>query len=471
MIRVDATRNLTILKAFALVLLPMAACTVTTTDKGSGAAGADSGGSGGDVSSGGSPSDGGSSAAGRAGSQPSGAGAAQGGMAGTVDAGAAGTAEAGMGGTAEAGMAGTAGSAGSGPEPGCIRSVNSEVVVRGDGLAVHEGPPEKVVIDAASGTMNTPLADVVAVQQQAYASCAIVKGGRVACWQNDAAKGNLYGQLGNGSLNPAALYRASPVLTAADTPLTKVVSLASGWNSNATCAVTSDGKLWCWGALNWIVNNGTQLYSPYAQTVMGPDGQSPLTGVIQATVAYEQGCALVGGSPNTVWCWGTALTGELGQGDTKNHQYPVQVPSLTNPSKVVLSYGGYYAGYNYATACALDGGAVECWGTNNNGATGSSGANPVLAPTLVTTSTGSVLRGIVDLIEGQNGFAVLRNDATIWTWGAPAGNTAYAKAYGVPNVSQVAWAGGGGLPIRYLTTDGVYHSAMSVIDVNCGSFD
>ena len=122
-----------------------------------------------------------------------------------------------------------------------------------------------------------------------------------------------------------------------------------------------------------------------------------------------------------------------------------------------------------ATACALDGGAVECWGRNGEGETGSSaGTNPVPAPTLVTTSTGSVLRGVTDLIEGQAGFAVMRNDATIWTWG---GGTAYAKAYGVPNVSQVAWAGGGSIPIRYLTTDGVYHSGMSVIDVNCGGFD
>lgn len=468
MFRIGRKRDLAIWKALAFFTLPVAACTISTTDKNADNGGTNAGPAGGDSAAGDATSSGGSTEAGRANG-----GSSAGGKQPTPDPDLAGAPGAG-------GVAGDAGSAGNGGEPGgdggtgggCIGSVNTSYVVRTDRLAVAEGPPERVVVDASSGILNTPLANVLAAQQQEYAACAVIKGGTVACWQQDAANGNLYGQLGNGGLDPVAVYRASTVLKAAGMPLTKVVSLASGLDSDAACAVTSDGKLWCWGNLTWIVNGGTKLYSPYAQTVMGPDGQSPLTGVIQATVGYQQACALIGGSPNTVWCWGTNRTGELGQGDTKDRQYAVQVPMLTDPSKVVLSYNGSYAGYNYGTACALDGGAVECWGNNDNGATGSSaGTNPVPAPTLVTTSTGTVLRGVVDLIEGRDGFAVLRNDSTIWTWGNPAGNTAYAQAYGVPNVKQVAWAGGASISIRYLTTDNVYHNGMASLDVSCGDFE
>src|SRR4029077_8539698 len=138
---------------------------------------------------------------------------------------------------------------------------------------------EKVVIDNASGTNSTPLANVQSVQQNALAACAVIAGGTVSCWQEDATNGNTYGQLGDGDKNPIAVYRAVPVLKAANTPLTNVVSLAAGSNSNATCAITNDQKLWCWGDVTWIVNGGTQDYSPYAQMIT-TDGMSPLTGVL-----------------------------------------------------------------------------------------------------------------------------------------------------------------------------------------------
>jgi hypothetical protein len=87
----------------------------------------------------------------------------------------------------------------------------------------------------------------------------------------------------------------------------------------------------------------------------------------------------------------------------------------------------------------------------------------------VVTGTAAVLRGVTDLEEGQDGFVVLRNDGTIWLWGAPDGNTAYAKNYGITNVLQLGWAGGNPAAVRYVTSDGIYHRAMNNVSVSCGA--
>ena len=137
---------------------------------------------------------------------------------------------------------------------------------------------------------------------------------------------------------------------------------------------------------------------------------------------------------------------------------------------MVLTYSNNYGG-NRDSVCVLDGDSAPCWGRNDNGATGgSNGVNPVPAPTLVVTNAMATLRGLTDIEEGQTGYGALRNDQTMWLWGQPDGNTASAKSYGVPNVQQVGWAGGDSKGVRYLTTDGVYHSGMNGVTVTCGAF-
>jgi hypothetical protein len=361
--------------------------------------------------------------------------------------------------TPEAGSGDDSASQTDGVGGSCIEQIFGTYTIRANGHAVHEGvSSETVVVDYASGTNATPLQNVIAVQPQFYAACALVQGGTVSCWQEDAANGNVYGQLGNGTMTPVAVYRAVQVLHAANAPLTNVVALAAGLATNTACAVTGDHKLWCWGNLTWIVNGGTQDYSPYAQAVT-QDGQSALTGVIQAGLGVAQACAVIQGSPNnTVSCWGWSPGEELGQGNGVSHQYPIQVPGLTNPTKVVLSNVYYNVGGPRDAVCVLDGQAVECWGG------GSPNVGPVPAPTLVTTTTSATLRQVQDVQEGLGRFAFLRSDATAWIWSAPHGQ---ATAYGVPNIVQVGWAGGDSSGLRYITSDGQYHINMATAKVDC----
>ena len=252
------------------------------------------------------------------------------------------------------------------------------------------------------------------------------------------------------------------MLTAAATPLTNAVAVATGNSSNNACAVTSDGKIWCWGDLSWLVNKGTSLLTGYAQAIT-TDGTTPLTGVSSAVLGATSGCALLSGTPNTVWCWGNNNGGQLGQGDTTNRQYPTQVLGLTSPTKLMSQ------GVNNDTYCALDGANVRCWGNNQSQSVGSNTTtSPILSPTAVVLQSGALLDGVEDLQGGYGDFTILRTGATLWTWGYGFQN--YAANYNVTNVLAIGWAGPSGFNgPRYITSDGVYHSAMTNVTVNCNA--
>jgi alpha-tubulin suppressor-like RCC1 family protein len=293
--------------------------------------------------------------------------------------------------------------------------------------------------------------------------------GTVWCWRNTAL-GNASGELGNGVPdNNGVVFRASQVLTAANKPLTNVKAMASS-NGVASCAVTTDGKLYCWGNLTWLVNKGTALTSAYAQ-IITTDGSTPFTGVLQASIGESAACAIVSAqTSNTVWCWGFNGVYALGLGDTITRQYPTKVLGFTNPTIVAVSSGG---GTNsWDTSCALDGSNVRCWGYNGSGETGIGNTNsPVMSPSLVKIQSGATFDGATTLVSGVSSFCSLHSGGSIWCWG-PYYQT-YSGNFGAANVVAVAALdtdsyGSSQLQPRYLTSDGVYHIGDTTRVPNCG---
>jgi hypothetical protein len=345
----------------------------------------------------------------------------------------------------------------------CIAALYSTYIVRTDGILIWENTPSspETIRDASTGN---PLTGILNVQEATYHGCAAVSSGMAECWQTNASDGNTSGQLGNGTTTAsAALYSATPVLTGPSAPLMNVTAVATGNTSTSarrsSCAVTNDGKIWCWGDLTWLVNNGTTLVTGYAQAIT-TNGSTPFTGVSSAALGYAEACAIVGGSTNSVWCWGYNGEGELGQSDTTARQYPTKVLGLTNPSKIVSS-----PSYEGDTFCALDGSSVKCWGSNFYQQAGSNTTtNPLLGPTQVVVQSGSGLANVVDIQGGSATFAALLSTNTMWNWGA------YATNYGLTNVLAIGWAGPSGSDgPRFVTSDGVYHSAMTNVTVNCNA--
>jgi len=414
------------------------------------------------------------------------AGTANGGNANAGQAGEAGQGQAGQAGTGQAGGSGEGGGAqadcgavgqaccgasacnGSlvclaGATCSCAKALSSDYVIRTDGKLLSEsGAAQLPVLDADTGL---PLANVRDVQDGELHGCAtLVASGNAWCWRT-ASGGNSNGQLGNGTTGGTGqLYSATRVLKAANEPLADVASIATGYSYNA-CAVTTDGKLFCWGDLANIANNGTSLSSGYAVPITS-DGSTPLSGVLAVALGRSHACAIVQGvAAKEVKCWGYDR-GNIGLGGAQV-QFPTKIVGAINPEQLAItSVNGIYS-----TTCVRDGSNVRCWGYGSNQGsvgiptvTGRSLATPTLVES--SASTGSVLDGVVDIqaASSSNGeFCALRTDHTMWCWGGH--YQAYAKNYGVPNVAEVGYPG----DPKYLTSDGVFHVASTPRVLNCGA--
>jgi alpha-tubulin suppressor-like RCC1 family protein len=359
-----------------------------------------------------------------------------------------------------------------------VKDIFGAYVLRADGVVLQQPTTatgaQTPVLDANTAQ---PLTGVVAVDDSsdgiassAAVGCAARSDGTAWCWRVGAA-GNSAGRLGNGTTDTSgATFRATQVLTAANTPLTNVRTIAR----ESQCAITNDGEIYCWGDLTYLVNNGTSLISGYAQAIT-TDGATPLTGVQQLSVGAAAACALVkNASVNEVWCWGLNASRQLGTGDATNRKYPTKILGLTNPTQVVVTRSWQGGGSDQDGVCAVDGDNVLCWGPNYEGQAGTGDAtNPVTVPTKVKLM-GAVtpLSGITRIYPGHGRVCALHTGNTVWCWGN--GYQGYADNIGLANVLNIGFPGGANYtdtaePFTYLTSDGVYHYNTVAITPKCGS--
>jgi alpha-tubulin suppressor-like RCC1 family protein len=208
-------------------------------------------------------------------------------------------------------------------------------------------------------------------------TCAIRSDGSLWCWGS-----NTYGQL----LLPSTFNRLTPV----------AVGAGSIWNQVAcgqshSCAVSNQAALSCWG------NNGSgQLGALPAAAgqaeVPGGPWQSVATGLYQTCAIKQDG---------TLWCWGDNTNGTLGTGDTNSSAVPVQV----------TGQGWSQVSANYLHACAVKiDGTLWCWGLNANLEAGTPSEFPWSPVQLAGTTWTQVTTGLYHT-------CAIKNDGTLWCWG------------------------------------------------------
>lgn len=178
-------------------------------------------------------------------------------------------------------------------------------------------------------------------------TCSLTIHGTVQCWGS-----NGYGQTGDGtnltSLSPVSVQGISQAKS----------MLAGGAQS---CAVLDDGSLQCWGMIVTEIDG-------FSSSAMG--AQTPVTVALDVNSASVGGdvmtstCAVH--TDGTVWCWGMNYHGILGYARTTEigSVTPIRIDEVTNALTVTVSNYAYHA-------CAVTlGGLVQCWGYNNNGQLG-----------------------------------------------------------------------------------------------------
>ncbi len=259
---------------------------------------------------------------------------------------------------------------------------------------------------------------------------------------------NNSGELG---LGDGILSRSSPVQIGTLNNWSK----AFGFNSY-TMAIKTDGTLWAWGVnasfANLGLNNKLNAYSSPVQVGTRLWNDISHNGDWSTFGIRHDG---------TLWSWGNNINGKLGLNDTLERSSPVQIGTetnwlnfgkseqnniaqfaiKTNNSMYVLNgaltpntvagisfyksspvqvtstrnWKSVNAGNSFTIAISTSG-SMWAWGTQANGVIGNntvtasaSQESPVQIGTLTTWASASA---------GEGNVVAIRNDNTIWTWGA-----------------------------------------------------
>jgi alpha-tubulin suppressor-like RCC1 family protein len=221
-------------------------------------------------------------------------------------------------------------------------------------------------------------------------TCALTSDGAVWCWG-----GNDHGELGDGT----QVDRLNPVQASGLGSGVQAVSAGA----NHACAVTGTGGVKCWG-YNGFGQLGDGTHSDRL-TPMPVPGLS--TGVQAIATGTYHTCALL--ETGGVQCWGAASRGQLGYGDTS----PPWFTAIESPTPVAgLSSGAraLTAGGNH-TCALMDAGGAKCWGSNDFGELGDGTSTDRNSPADVT----SLPPGVDAFTLGeQHACALVSGGAMCW---------------------------------------------------------
>jgi alpha-tubulin suppressor-like RCC1 family protein len=138
-------------------------------------------------------------------------------------------------------------------------------------------------------------------------SCGLATDGAAWCWGGGGT-----GRLGNGS----TLSSPNPTAVLGGHTFVQIVGSGNG----AYCALTSDGRILCWGSgSNYRLGNGS-LQDRNVPTPVAVAGDEVFT---QLVMGGSHGCGLT--TRGTAWCWGFGSLGRLGTGTTTDQPTPVRV--------------------------------------------------------------------------------------------------------------------------------------------------
>lgn len=231
---------------------------------------------------------------------------------------------------------------------------------------------------------------------------------------------NTFGQLGNGANTDVGL--GNPVTTVGGGIDWRDVSAGQ----HHTIAIKNDGTLWTWGLnSSGQLGTGDVLDRSSPGTTVG-GGNNWLR--IAAGVAHSAAIKVDG----TLWTWGAASSGQLGNASTTSQSSPITTAGGGTNWKFVA------AGYN-ATGGVKTDGTLWTWGSNLTGRLGDGTTIGRSSP--VTTAGGGTNWKTVYFNSYSAGAyaAGCKTDGTLWTWG----NGAINGANGVARSSPGQIAGGG----------------------------
>jgi PKD repeat protein/alpha-tubulin suppressor-like RCC1 family protein len=186
--------------------------------------------------------------------------------------------------------------------------------------------------------------------------------------------------------------------TMLDPTVTQVVT-----GSAHSCALTTSGGVKCWGSnLSGQLGDGTTT----SRSTLA-DVAALTSDVVSISAGASHTCAL------TTWgaatCWGDNTSGQLGDGTLNNSAIPMEVVGLTS-GVAALSAGGRH------TCALLVSGGVKCWGANEAGQLGDGSVLSAPIPTAVF----EMASGAKGVSAGDSHTCALMDAGGVKCWGANA---------------------------------------------------
>jgi alpha-tubulin suppressor-like RCC1 family protein len=275
-------------------------------------------------------------------------------------------------------------------------------------------------IDKTTPRAPTPvlgLSKAMAIAAGFEFACAILEGGKVACW----GRGE-HGELGAPPLSAkAAKQPASETEDDDDSaqnpggPPSLVPSLSGSatitFGGTFGCALFPGGRIGCFGSNDQNQRGGQVAFDGPSKPKIAPKPKPTLVAIkgIEGATSIKLGkrhaCVIL--ADGTARCWGDNTHGQLGDGTTTTKQSPVVVKDLQNIQSLAL--GSFFS-------CALlKDHTARCWGDNTHGQLGDGTTEQRPAPV-----PASNLASIQKLIAGGTHACGQLSDGQIKCWG---GNT------------------------------------------------
>lgn len=261
------------------------------------------------------------------------------------------------------------------------------------------------------------LTGVVHVAAGGGHACALRSNGSVYCWGSAA-----YGQVGDGTLGEGMGHvRTTAVRVRRGSGfLDRVTAIAAG--GKHTCALRNDGSVWCWGDASYGQLGDGSVGDGHLRTkaTRVRRGSGYLTRASGIAAGAQHTCARR--TDGTAWCWGYGRVGQLGDGTTGSPTTQVRTKPVRvlRGSSVLSGVTGIGAGA-YHTCARRGNGSAWCWGNDSlgqlgDGTTGDAVTGARLKAVRVVRSSGSFV-GARKLAGGFFHTCALRTDATVWCWG------------------------------------------------------
>ncbi|MGB1475702.1 MAG: RCC1 domain-containing protein [Candidatus Poseidoniaceae archaeon] len=240
--------------------------------------------------------------------------------------------------------------------------------------------------------------DAILLSSGYYHTCALLSDDSISCWGS-----NEFGQIGNGEID-GNLGVSTPYSIPEFGPGSNASLVRAG--GHATCAVTTDGELYCWGykALKGVTGDNQHISSPNHIPNSG-------TNVTDVSVGGYHTCALL--ENGSVMCWGRNDYGQRGLGYTQS-----ATDSFTE--REVIDFGNnrtalqVSAGTHHSCAI-LEDWEIVCWGNNTYGQLGNTPSNYEANPISVPGLDG--MAKPENLFLGNFHTCVVFEDKSVSCWG------------------------------------------------------